>query len=293
MNSTRRSGFTLIELLVVIAIIGILASVILVALNSARAKARDAQRTQEVRQIYNAIALYQADHNGALPDLGNPACLDITNPDASCIADSGDSVYSATNWDVLAAQLRPYITLPATDPCPTCIGQAKHDGFVFAAERSATTRGGVGFIYEAPAGLAYNVAALGASPTILDPGAFRLYAVHLEGQGTPFGYGFEYTDGIEGSQIPEEGTPPENDCPYSKEQAMYCSVRDTCIAGNADACKELTIVGLWPEKGGTQTTCPYQDIVSCKLYDECSAGQAVSCKLLEEFLQQNTSIPKG
>jgi len=51
-------GFTLVELLVVISIIGILSSLAIVSLNSARFKARDAQRLADFKQLYTALALY-------------------------------------------------------------------------------------------------------------------------------------------------------------------------------------------------------------------------------------------
>lgn len=54
-------GFTLIELLVVIAIIGLLSTIAVVALNSARSKGRDAKRVADVRQIQTALELYLSD----------------------------------------------------------------------------------------------------------------------------------------------------------------------------------------------------------------------------------------
>ena len=51
-NSTKSgAGFSLIEILVVIGIIGLLAGVILIAINPARAKARDVRRKAELKQI--------------------------------------------------------------------------------------------------------------------------------------------------------------------------------------------------------------------------------------------------
>jgi type II secretion system protein G len=65
MTNTKR-GFTLIELLVVIAIIGILSSVVLASLNSARQKARDSKRLTDIAQIQTALELY-FDSNGDYP----------------------------------------------------------------------------------------------------------------------------------------------------------------------------------------------------------------------------------
>ena len=64
-------GFTLIELLVVVAIIGVLASIVLASLNSARAKSRDARRISDFRQISLALNLYY-DSNGTMPSNPTP-----------------------------------------------------------------------------------------------------------------------------------------------------------------------------------------------------------------------------
>lgn len=66
MNRSTR-GFTLIELLVVIAIIGILSSVVLASLNSARKKGRDARRISDMKQIQLALELYY-DNNQSYPE---------------------------------------------------------------------------------------------------------------------------------------------------------------------------------------------------------------------------------
>src|SRR3989344_1617185 len=68
MFSRSERGFTLIELLVVIAIIGILSSVVLASLNSARRKGRDARRISDVKQLQLAMELFYDNNSSEYPD---------------------------------------------------------------------------------------------------------------------------------------------------------------------------------------------------------------------------------
>src|ERR1035437_1702043 len=94
-------GFTLIELLVVVAIIGLLSSVVMASLNSARIKARDAKRAEDIHQIQTAVEMYYND-NGHYPNSsGAWASFDSPSYSPQAIVSP-----AAAN---LAAALKPYI----------------------------------------------------------------------------------------------------------------------------------------------------------------------------------------
>jgi len=67
MLKNNYKGFTLMELLVVIAIIGILSSVVLGSLNSARASALEARAHGQFKTFQTALELYKNDNAGEYP----------------------------------------------------------------------------------------------------------------------------------------------------------------------------------------------------------------------------------
>jgi len=73
MAKPSKQGFTLIQLLVVTAIIGLLASIVLVSVNTARRKARDTRRLADMRTVVTALELYY-DTYQAYPNSDNEGC---------------------------------------------------------------------------------------------------------------------------------------------------------------------------------------------------------------------------
>lgn len=106
-NMKNKKGFTLVELLVVVAIIGLLSTLAVVALGSARQKARDAKRVSDIKQIQTALELYFSDQN--------------TYPVVAAAVTLGDATHltlSSTNAFAAAAAGTTYMGLVPSNPTP-------------------------------------------------------------------------------------------------------------------------------------------------------------------------------
>ncbi|MAQ77236.1 hypothetical protein CL684_01810 [Candidatus Campbellbacteria bacterium] len=99
----NQAGFTLIELLVVIAIIGVLSSIVLTSLGSARTKARTAKAASELRSLAQGFEMY----NLAIGDYPGDVSPDVLPTGMAAYLGGGawpdgpypGSVYDWEYWD--------------------------------------------------------------------------------------------------------------------------------------------------------------------------------------------------
>ena len=103
-----KKGFTLIELLVVIAIIGLLSTLAVVALSSARSKARDAKRVGDIKQVQTALELFYNENN-QYPTQATAVTMGDTNH--ACLGDNG---FTTTGANCVT----PFMGLIPSNPTP-------------------------------------------------------------------------------------------------------------------------------------------------------------------------------
>jgi len=131
----RTRGFTLIEILIVIALIGMLAAIVIVAINPARqfASARNAQRWSNVNTILNAVYQYAVDNSGTVPTAITTTSTEIWK--------TGSTGTSTALVDLSPlTQNEKYLTSMPVDPsCPTGCNTTGTGYFIFKSANGRIT----------------------------------------------------------------------------------------------------------------------------------------------------------
>lgn len=97
----KQSGFTIVELLIVIVVIGILAALVLVTFSGVQQKARNTERTTDIKAVASHLETYNAE-KGYYPEVGdmNTASFLSTELKGLDPASTCDPKATGTNNDV-------------------------------------------------------------------------------------------------------------------------------------------------------------------------------------------------
>lgn len=126
MERTKHNGFTLLEILLVVAAIGILAGIVILAINPNKqlGDTRNAQRRADVTTLLDSIYQYALDNNGSLPTSIATGSTCNTSGNEICATGAG-SCSGMVDLSVLTAS-EEYLTSIPSDPTT---GDASGSGY--------------------------------------------------------------------------------------------------------------------------------------------------------------------
>lgn len=124
----KTNGFTLLEILLVVAAIGILAGIVILAINPNKqlAQTRNAQRQTDVTTILSAVYQYSLDNDGTLPSAITTTPTEVCKTGGTCTGLADLSVLTASEE---------YLTAIPTDPTGSSTNGAGYE-----ISRSANNR---------------------------------------------------------------------------------------------------------------------------------------------------------
>jgi prepilin-type N-terminal cleavage/methylation domain-containing protein len=139
MKHKNHKGFTLLEILLVVAAIGILAGIVILALNPNKqlGDTRNAQRRSDVTTVLNAVYQYAIDNNGTLPSATIPtgSCGAVAANQVCKTTATGTCVTGIDIYTNLVGTTQKYLTAMPVDPTVSST-----DGTGYYISKSANNR---------------------------------------------------------------------------------------------------------------------------------------------------------
>ncbi len=117
-HKLKQQGFTIVELLIVIVVIGILAALVITTFTGIQRKARDTERTTDIKALHSQIEAYYA-QNGWYPALSDINTTTLKGLDADALKPSGSG---GAAIDSAATTTNKYSYVPSPSTCTTAAG---------------------------------------------------------------------------------------------------------------------------------------------------------------------------
>lgn len=116
-KNNKQQGFTIVELLIVIVVIGILAALVITTFTGIQKKARDTERTTDIKALHSQLEAYYA-NNGYYPDISNVTTTDLKGLDATALI----APQNGTTITAAAATTTKYQYVASPAGCTTAAG---------------------------------------------------------------------------------------------------------------------------------------------------------------------------